>query len=423
MDKKKSKMPASNSSQDADFYFMKWTVFVVTLAALIGIIGITIASFFAGSKTGPPAGIVACSLLGGLLWLTWKNHLFFPRVVGPLISFLSGLYMAATNYGIRDRNMFCFFVTIVLAGLFLGRVGIIVFGGMTILAISSMAYVEIRGILPTPFSAYTTLTDAIIINVYIALSCATYYVAVNNLTRNVHRLQRSETALAENNRELENIRLGLEEQVVERTRNLETARQEVEAVNQALQAQMWQMAGLAQLGDAMRGDQDPAMLARNVIRQLCQYLNAPLGALYVMESGALTLIGSYAYVHRKHLANQFALGQGLVGQVAREQRMITLSNVPDDYVTLRTGSGNIPLNHILAVPFLYNDEVIGVIELGLLNEFTSPQMHFLESAMSNIAIAFHTTQSRARIDALLTKTQEKQLLSQTVTRGDYVGKD
>ncbi len=423
MDKKKSEMPTSNPAQDVDFYFMKWTVFVVTLTALIGIIGITIASFFAGSRTGPPAGIVACILLGGLLWLTWKNHLFFPRIVGPLISFLSGLYMATANYGIRDRNMFCFFVTIVLAGLFLGRVGIIIFGGMTILAISSMAYVEIHGILPTPFSAYTTPTDAIIINVFIALSCATYYVAINNLTRNVHRLQRSETALAENNRELENIRLRLEEQVVERTRNLESARQEIETANQALQSQMWQVSGLAQLGDVMRGDQDLATLARNVIRQLCQYLDAPLGALYGLESGRLTLIGSYAYVHRKHLANEFALGQGIVGQAAREQQMITLSNVPDDYVALRTASGNISLRHILAIPFLFNDEVIGVIELGGLSEFTPSQLHFLEEAMSNIAIAFHTTQSRARIDALLAKTQEQHLVSQAAMRGDHVEKD
>lgn len=418
-----NKQESSALTPAKDDPFMKMLLVRTYFFALVAVCALTIISAVVGAMDSALVGGGGMVLMVIMLLFIWKNHLLVPRIVGPMIALSAGVALTSINNGIHDGNILDFTLAIVLGGLFLGQLGIAIFGSLTLIAVSCIVSAELNGILVTPLSSYTTVEDGAIINIFFLLTCIICYTLVGNLNRNVERLRRSEAALSENNRVLEANRLGLEQQVMERTCNLETARQEVEVANQALQAQMWQMAGLAQLGDAMRGDQDPSMLARNVIRQLCQYLNAPIGALYVMESGALTLIGSYAYVHRKHLANQFALGQGLVGQVAREQRMITLSNVPDDYVTLRTGSGNIPLNHILAVPFLYNDEVIGVIELGLLNEFTSPQMHFLESAMSNIAIAFHTTQSRARIDALLTKTQEKQLLSQTVTRGDYVGKD
>ncbi|MBN2004678.1 MAG: GAF domain-containing protein [Anaerolineae bacterium] len=412
-----------NPSENENFNFIKKLLSFTYLVVLVGVIVLTIAGIVIGSRNSAVIGGVGTFLMASMLLLIWKNHLSIPRFIGPLIAFGAGVSMTLSNNGIHDRNILNFALAIVVGGMFLGQKGIVIFGGLTLFAVSGIVYAEINGLLPSPLSAYTTIADGIIVNVFFALISTVFYASVRNLNQNMERLRRSEAALSENNRALEAARLGLEEQVIERTRNLETARQEVEAANQALQAQMWQIAGLAELGDVMRGDQDIATLARNVVRQLCQYLGVPLGALYVMESETLTLIGSYAYVYRKHLANQFSLGQGLVGQVAREQKMITLSDVPADYVTLRTGLEEIPLYCIMGVPFLYNDQLVGVVELGALREFTTSQLHFLEIAMSNIAVAFHTAQSRARIDALLTKTQEKQLSSQSAARGDHVEKN
>ena len=36
----------------------------------------------------------------------------------------------------------------------------------------------------------------------------------------------------------------------------------------------------------------------------------------------------YGYKERKHLANQFRLGEGLVGQCAQEKERIPLTDVP-----------------------------------------------------------------------------------------------
>ena len=45
----------------------------------------------------------------------------------------------------------------------------------------------------------------------------------------------------------------------------------------------------------------------------------------------------YGYKERKHLANQFGLGEGLVGQCAQEKERILLTDVPGDYVRINSG--------------------------------------------------------------------------------------
>ena len=81
----------------------------------------------------------------------------------------------------------------------------------------------------------------------------------------------------------------------------EKARKDAEAANQTLAAQMWQTAGQAQLNDRMRGEQDIPTLASNVIQQLCKYLDAQVGALYVLEDDMLKLAGTYAYPAQESL--------------------------------------------------------------------------------------------------------------------------
>jgi tubulin-specific chaperone A len=174
-----------------------------------------------------------------------------------------------------------------------------------------------------------------------------------------------------------------------------------------LMAQMWLTAGLGRLNERMRGEQDISTLAGNIIQQLCKHIEAQVGALYVRKDDELRLAGTYAYTRRKHLANQFRIGESLVGQSALERQPIILTRVPNDYITVTSGLGEMPPQNILVTPFVYEDQVIGVIELGTLTEFSPIQREFLDKATESIAIAFITAQARAHIDELLTKTQQQ----------------
>ncbi|MGD8626385.1 MAG: response regulator, partial [Anaerolineae bacterium] len=194
---------------------------------------------------------------------------------------------------------------------------------------------------------------------------------------------------------------------VERTRNAEAARQEAEANRQAVEAQMWQTTGLAQLNEILRGEQDIPTLATLTIQHLCHYLDLPLGALFVRRGDELGLVGSYAYTRRKAAANGFRVGEGLVGQAALEKQTIVLTRVPPDYVSLTSGLAELAPKNIVVSPILHEGRAIGVVELGTLAEFSPAQVAFLESTLESVAIAFNTAQARRRIDELLAQTQKQ----------------
>jgi signal transduction histidine kinase len=209
------------------------------------------------------------------------------------------------------------------------------------------------------------------------------------------------------NEELQRLSAALESQVAERTQKAEQALVQAEQARQEMEMRMWQIAGQAQLAEQMRGEQDIATLARNLMRQLCQYLQAPVGTLYVWQGGVLQLVGSYAYRQRAHGVNKFALGEGLVGQVALEKQPMALWDVPPEYMPVVSGLGTAVPRNIILHPILYQKEVIGVIEMGVWQPLTESEEEFLQNALESIAITFVTAQARTQIDALLEKTQHQ----------------
>jgi len=171
----------------------------------------------------------------------------------------------------------------------------------------------------------------------------------------------------------------------------------------------WIKTGLNELNEAMRGDQDVYMLSKNVISYLAKYLNAQIGAIYiyVQAKDILQLSGTYSFVMRKGLTNVIKPGEGLIGQVAIEKQMISICDVPAQYMMISSGLGQTPPKHIIALPFLYENELIGVIELGTLQKFSTKEMNFLEKVVENIAIVFKTAISNNKIKELLEESRKQ----------------
>ena len=170
----------------------------------------------------------------------------------------------------------------------------------------------------------------------------------------------------------------------------------------------WMKTGQAELVNAMRGEQDPPTLARTTISFLARYLNAQIGALYLAdEDHCLCLSGSFAFQKRKNISTRFQTGEGIVGQAAMEKDYIMISNVPDDYLVISSGLGEAKPTHILAMPFLYNDEVKGVLELGTYEDFSEQHIDFLQTIAENLAINFTTSLSRLKMKELLDMTSRQ----------------
>ena len=171
--------------------------------------------------------------------------------------------------------------------------------------------------------------------------------------------------------------------------------------------QNWLKTGQAELNERMRGEVDIGKLGGKVISYLAELLGARVGAFYMLNGKSLKMIGSYAYKRRKNLSNVFALGEGLVGQVAFENKPIQISNCPDDYVSITSGLGEAVPRNIVVFPLEMNKQVRGVVELGSFEEFTDQHTSYLSLVGNSIAIALYTVVTGQETVELLERTQQQ----------------
>ncbi|MBF0458139.1 MAG: response regulator [Nitrospirae bacterium] len=170
----------------------------------------------------------------------------------------------------------------------------------------------------------------------------------------------------------------------------------------------WKKSGSAQINGITRGEKDIITLSQNLIKSVSEYMSAHIGAIYLVHGqDTLKLMGTYAYSKRKNLSNEYAFGDGLIGQAALEKQSILLTEVPADYIKITSGLGEAAPLSILVTPFMYNGEVKGVIELGSFAAFAEHQLEFMTAVADGIAIAFSVAQSRETMRGLLEETQNQ----------------
>jgi CheY-like chemotaxis protein/signal transduction histidine kinase len=182
------------------------------------------------------------------------------------------------------------------------------------------------------------------------------------------------------------------------------------------QERTWIKTGLGDLNEHLRGNQEPRALTDDLMRFFAEYLKAGVGALYLFEPEAqeLVLMASYAHTRRKHLGDRLALGEGLLGEAAREGKLILLSRVPADYLAISSALGDAPPSSVVALPFLQDGTLIGALELGLFRDFSPIELEFLHQAAGILANGLGLNQSRLKVMELLQQSmaQEEELRSQ-----------
>ena len=181
---------------------------------------------------------------------------------------------------------------------------------------------------------------------------------------------------------------------------LETAQSETASKN-------WLLSGRTELNEKLKGDQNIEELANNAISFLCGYLKASIGAIYHLkdEENTLVLSGQYAFSSPKDIKGKFSLNEGLIGQVAREQKEISLKDINKNYMTITSSILNSKPKHLLISPFLLEGKTIGVLEIGSLTEFSETEKEFLHTSMDSIAVSVNSAISRKQIQKLLEESQ------------------
>jgi signal transduction histidine kinase/DNA-binding response OmpR family regulator len=138
-------------------------------------------------------------------------------------------------------------------------------------------------------------------------------------------------------------------------------------------------------------------------------VKAQHGVFYMLkaaeEPAKLTLLAGYGQQRSGAMADEFFLGEGLVGQCALERQKIMLSNVPPDYIRISSGLGHaVPVN-IIVLPILFEGQVKAVLELASFERFSASDHALLDQLTESIGIVINTIEANMRTEGLLTQSQ------------------
>lgn len=135
--------------------------------------------------------------------------------------------------------------------------------------------------------------------------------------------------------------------------------------------QSWITKGKEEVSFILRLHNNLEELSNEVLVKLIGYINIIQGALYLYdeEKQSLYNLATYAYNRKKHINQEFKIGQGLIGQCAYEQDIVYRTEIPDDYTSITSGIlGDKKPKSLIIVPLITDEKLQGVIEFASLDD-------------------------------------------------------
>jgi signal transduction histidine kinase/DNA-binding response OmpR family regulator/HAMP domain-containing protein len=190
----------------------------------------------------------------------------------------------------------------------------------------------------------------------------------------------------------------------EMIRNLrETTRQNVE--------QDWLKTNRVRFTRMLQGQRDLAATSSMILSELAPLVSAQHAVFYSITSSLdggeprLELQAGYGFEERKNLSTSFRIGEGLVGQCAKEKKRILLTEVPSDYVRINSGLGEASPLNIIVLPVLFEGSTRAVIELASFSPFSVTHQTFLDSITESIGLVLSAIEGSTLTETLLIQSQ------------------
>ena len=126
--------------------------------------------------------------------------------------------------------------------------------------------------------------------------------------------------------------------------------------------------------------------ARKYMLQVTTRMAVDYGAFYVFDNatGRLVPVGGHGVL--PDVLEKVAIGQGLVGQCAKDMAPIEISDVADTEIRIIWGEGSIAPKRIILLPVMQTGQLLGVIVFAALQAIGEEQRALLDAMMPMVAM-------------------------------------
>ncbi|WP_298670514.1 response regulator [uncultured Sphingomonas sp.] len=169
----------------------------------------------------------------------------------------------------------------------------------------------------------------------------------------------------------------------------------------------WLLSGRIELGGAVLGDLGVGQLGDNILAFLARFLGAEAGAIFIGDGSNYRRIATYGVPSDAGIVQNFARGEGVLGQVVTDDAPTVLSDVPEGYLTIGSALGRDRPRHLAIAPAHADGVVQGVVELGFLHRIDDRALELLTESAGAIGIALRSARYRGELQNLLEETQRQ----------------
>ncbi|WP_345786476.1 HAMP domain-containing protein [Prosthecobacter sp.] len=229
-----------------------------------------------------------------------------------------------------------------------------------------------------------------------------------NLTTQVRAIAEVATAVTKGDL-TRSIQVETRGEVAELKDNINTMIDNLRVTTERNKEQDWLKTNLAKFTRMLQGQRDLYTVGQMLLSELAPLVDSQQGTVYQMtasddEAPVLQRLASYA--NETNLPEQIILGDGLVGQCAREKQRVLLTSVPRDYTPIHSSLGGTQPANVVVLPVLYEGQTKAVIELAALHPFTDGHLNFLEQLTQSIGVVLNTIEATMRTEGLLQQSQQ-----------------
>ncbi|HOU12583.1 MAG TPA: GAF domain-containing protein [Anaerolineae bacterium] len=294
-----------------------------------------------------------------------------------LIWFLVTYWIWAAEGLGKGHTSYAYALIIVIAGLLLGARGAVVFTGLGLLAVLVAYYAEHIGAIPA--SRPVSVVDFVIIVVVLGLMGAFLRYAMKSMRSAILRAEDFARAQAAANRELDAIRVSLEQRVAERTADLERRSIQLQAV--------------AEVGRSAAALRDLDELLGEVAKMIGESLDFYHVGIFLLDENRLyaVLRAANSPEGQHILAQGYSVTVGssdIIGVVTANRELRIASAASENAVSVV--SSLLPRTQAeLALPLIAGDRLIGVLDLHSLDAvaYTAQTTSVMQLLADQIAIA------------------------------------
>lgn len=166
---------------------------------------------------------------------------------------------------------------------------------------------------------------------------------------------------------------------------------------------------IARFAIALQGHDNLATFSDQTLGVLIDVLDAHAGVIYLAEIEAegegLRCHARYA-VGPDQAPDRIALGEGLIGQVARDGTGRSLADVAARHLAIYSGTLQADRGAVLIEPIPYEDQILGSVEIARLGAFSDDAADRLRQLLGLMGVAVVGIRAKQRTERLLRTAQD-----------------